>query len=130
MYYGHKKVPFCRYILDYQIATPLTLSLLEVMNRQSTCFLLALRQYFKMFLLLVVTNWIFKYIFQEMLSSSKTACRVQAFDLVLNFGVHAHLLEAIIGDDASTIEEEYSQVRWTVGIWVITHLTMIFPRKV
>ncbi|KAG4394785.1 hypothetical protein AAZX31_20G089100 [Glycine max] len=61
------------YILDYQIATPLTLSLLE-----------------------------------EMLSSSKTACRVQAFDLVLNFGVHAHLLEPIIVDDASPIEEEYS----------------------
>ena len=62
-----------------------------------------------MFLMLVVTYWIFKYIFQEMLSSSKTACRVQAFDLVLNFGVHAHLLEPIIVDDASTIEEEYSQ---------------------
>ncbi|KAG5074638.1 hypothetical protein JHK84_055869 [Glycine max] len=44
----------------------------------------------------------------EMLSSSKTACRVQAFDLVLNFGVHAHLLEPIIVDDASPIEEEYS----------------------
>ncbi|TKY50662.1 hypothetical protein E2542_SST22166 [Spatholobus suberectus] len=46
---------------------------------------------------------------EEMLSSSKTACRVQAFDLILNFGVHAHLLEPIIADDASTIEEEYSQ---------------------
>ncbi|KAL2602768.1 hypothetical protein AAZX31_10G274800 [Glycine max] len=62
------------YILDYRIATPLTLSLLE-----------------------------------EMLSSSKTAYRVQTFDLILNFGVHAHLLEPIIVDDASTIEEEYSQ---------------------
>ncbi|RDX62441.1 hypothetical protein CR513_59228, partial [Mucuna pruriens] len=46
---------------------------------------------------------------EEMLSSSKTACRVQAFDLIINFGVHAHLLEPIIADDASTIEEEYSQ---------------------
>ncbi|KAG4998731.1 hypothetical protein JHK85_030170 [Glycine max] len=45
----------------------------------------------------------------EMLSSSKTAYRVQTFDLILNFGVHAHLLEPIIVDDASTIEEEYSQ---------------------
>ncbi|XP_029126548.1 uncharacterized protein LOC109814062 isoform X2 [Cajanus cajan] len=62
------------YIFDSQIATPLTLSLLE-----------------------------------EMLSSSKTACRVQAFDLILNFAVHGHLLEPIIADDASTIEEEYSQ---------------------
>ena len=44
-----------------------------------------------------------------MLSSSKTACRVRAFDLILNLGVHAHLLEPVIADDASTIEEEYSQ---------------------
>ncbi|KAI4351056.1 hypothetical protein L6164_005443 [Bauhinia variegata] len=62
------------YVLDTQIAAPLTLSMLE-----------------------------------EMLSSSKTACRVRAFDLILNLGVHAHLLEPIISDDASTIEEEYSQ---------------------
>nr|KYP50761.1 hypothetical protein KK1_027451 [Cajanus cajan] len=46
---------------------------------------------------------------EEMLSSPKTACRVRAFDLILNLGVHAHLLEPIIADDASTIEEEYSQ---------------------
>ncbi|TKY64884.1 hypothetical protein E2542_SST07735 [Spatholobus suberectus] len=46
---------------------------------------------------------------EEMLSSSKAACRVRAFDLILNLGVHAHLLEPIIADDASTIEEEYSQ---------------------
>jgi len=44
-----------------------------------------------------------------MLSSSKTSCRVRAFDLILNLGVHAHLLEPIIANDASTIEEEYSQ---------------------
>lgn len=44
-----------------------------------------------------------------MLSSSKTACRVRAFDLILNLAVHAHLLEPIVADDASTIEEEYSQ---------------------
>ena len=43
-----------------------------------------------------------------MLSSSKTACRVRAFDLILNLGVHAHLLEPMTADDASTIEE-YSQ---------------------
>ena len=43
-----------------------------------------------------------------MLSSTKPACRARAFDLILNLGVHAHLLEPIITDDASTIEEEYS----------------------
>ncbi|XP_061362748.1 uncharacterized protein LOC133306443 [Gastrolobium bilobum] len=62
------------YVLDFRIATPLTLCMLE-----------------------------------EMLSSSETACRVRAFDLILNLGVHAHLLEPMITDDASTIEEEYSQ---------------------
>ncbi|XP_057441776.1 uncharacterized protein LOC130733571 isoform X1 [Lotus japonicus] len=62
------------YVLDSQIATPLTLAMLE-----------------------------------EMLSSSETACRVRAFDLILNLGVHAHLLEPTIVDDASIIEEEYSQ---------------------
>ncbi|XP_058774858.1 uncharacterized protein LOC131649129 isoform X3 [Vicia villosa] len=46
---------------------------------------------------------------EEMLSSSKTACRARAFDLILNLGVHAHLLEPMIADDTSTIEEEYSQ---------------------
>ncbi|KAJ1400180.1 hypothetical protein SESBI_29740 [Sesbania bispinosa] len=34
---------------------------------------------------------------------------VRAFDLILNLGVHAHLLEPMIVDDTSTIEEEYSQ---------------------
>ncbi|KAI9083405.1 hypothetical protein K1719_034619 [Acacia pycnantha] len=46
---------------------------------------------------------------EEMLSSSKTACRIRAFDLILNLGVHAHLLEPVMADDASAIEEEYSQ---------------------
>ncbi|BAT83059.1 hypothetical protein VIGAN_04015900 [Vigna angularis var. angularis] len=45
---------------------------------------------------------------EEMLSSN-TACRVRVFDLILNLGVHAHLLEPIVANDASTIEEEYSQ---------------------
>lgn len=48
-------------------------------------------------------------IFQEMLSSPKAACRVHAFDLVLNLGVHAHLLEPMMADDTSTIEDEYSE---------------------
>lgn len=44
-----------------------------------------------------------------MLSSPRTACRVRAFDLVLNLGVHAHLLEPMMTDDTSTIEDEYSE---------------------
>ncbi|XP_052312816.1 uncharacterized protein LOC7458591 isoform X1 [Populus trichocarpa] len=47
---------------------------------------------------------------EEMLNSSKAACRVRAFDLILNLGVHAHLLEPmLINDTSTTIEEEYSQ---------------------
>ncbi|KAK7295703.1 hypothetical protein RJT34_18614 [Clitoria ternatea] len=46
---------------------------------------------------------------EEILSSSKTACRARAFDIILNLGVHAHLLEPMTADDASTIEEEYAQ---------------------
>ncbi|KAK4835257.1 hypothetical protein QYF36_007544 [Acer negundo] len=46
---------------------------------------------------------------EEMLSSPRTACKVRAFDLILNLGVHAHLLEPMMTDDASTIEEEYLQ---------------------
>ncbi|WCJ19565.1 hypothetical protein M5689_001850 [Euphorbia peplus] len=46
---------------------------------------------------------------EEMLSSPKAACRVRAFDLILNLGVHGHLLEPMMVDSTSTIEEEYSQ---------------------
>ncbi|XVE69143.1 hypothetical protein DITRI_Ditri09bG0126900 [Diplodiscus trichospermus] len=46
---------------------------------------------------------------EEMISSSRTSCRVRAFDLILNLAVHAHLLEPMILDDNSAIEEEYSQ---------------------
>ncbi|CAN0837300.1 hypothetical protein LINGRAHAP2_LOCUS1766 [Linum grandiflorum] len=46
---------------------------------------------------------------EEMLSSPKAACRVRAFDLILNLGVHAHLLEPMMVGDTSTIEEEYAQ---------------------
>ncbi|XP_022745376.1 uncharacterized protein LOC111295869 isoform X2 [Durio zibethinus] len=46
---------------------------------------------------------------EEMLSSPRTACRVCAFDLILNLAVHAHLLEPMIIDDNLVIEEEYSQ---------------------
>ncbi|KAA8539438.1 hypothetical protein F0562_026130 [Nyssa sinensis] len=46
---------------------------------------------------------------EEMLSSPRLASRARAFDLILNLGVHAHLLEPNIPDDTSTIEEDYSQ---------------------
>uniref|UniRef100_A0A2P2LMU7 Uncharacterized protein MANES_10G033000 n=1 Tax=Rhizophora mucronata TaxID=61149 RepID=A0A2P2LMU7_RHIMU len=46
---------------------------------------------------------------EEMLSSPKATCRVRAFDLILNLGVHAHLLEPLMTDNTSTIEEEYPE---------------------
>lgn len=44
-----------------------------------------------------------------MISSPSLASRVRAFDLILNLGVHAQLLEPMVADDATTIEEDYSQ---------------------
>lgn len=44
-----------------------------------------------------------------MLNSPTATCRVRAFDFILNLGVHALLLEPMVTDDASTIEEDYSQ---------------------
>ncbi|XP_009347437.2 uncharacterized protein LOC103939111 isoform X1 [Pyrus x bretschneideri] len=46
---------------------------------------------------------------KEMLNSPRATCRNRAFDLILNLGVHAHLLEPMVTDNDSTIEEEYSQ---------------------
>lgn len=43
-----------------------------------------------------------------MLNSPRLASKYRAFDLILNLGVHAQLLEPLVADDASTIEE-YSQ---------------------
>lgn len=43
---------------------------------------------------------------EEMLNSPRLASRSRAFDLILNLGVHAHLLEPMILDDTSAIEEE------------------------
>ncbi|KAL4188937.1 hypothetical protein AMTRI_Chr08g204570 [Amborella trichopoda] len=45
---------------------------------------------------------------EEMLLSPKLTSRVRAFDLILNLGVHAHLLEPMLSDIPSTIEEEES----------------------
>ncbi|KAM1028676.1 hypothetical protein FF1_041233 [Malus domestica] len=46
---------------------------------------------------------------KEMLNSPRATCRNRAFDLILNLGVHAHLLEPMVTDNDSPIEEEYSQ---------------------
>ncbi|KAF8365032.1 hypothetical protein HHK36_032965 [Tetracentron sinense] len=46
---------------------------------------------------------------EEMLSSPRLGSRTRAFDLILNLGVHAHLLEPMLPDDSPTIEEECSQ---------------------
>lgn len=44
-----------------------------------------------------------------MISSPTLASRVRAFDLILNLGVHAHLLEPLAANDATAIEEDYPQ---------------------
>ncbi|XP_068634914.1 uncharacterized protein [Aristolochia californica] len=45
---------------------------------------------------------------EEMLRSQKVMSRVRAFDLILNLGVHAHLLEPMFPEMPPTIEEEES----------------------
>lgn len=42
-----------------------------------------------------------------MLTSTRLASKARAFDLILNLGVHAHLLEPLTTDDTPTIDEEY-----------------------
>ncbi|XP_042476064.1 uncharacterized protein LOC122057826 isoform X2 [Macadamia integrifolia] len=46
---------------------------------------------------------------EDMLSSPRLASKVRAFDLILNLGVHAHLLEPMLPDDPPSIGEESSQ---------------------
>ncbi|XP_022891445.1 uncharacterized protein LOC111406303 [Olea europaea var. sylvestris] len=46
-------------------------------------------------------------ILEDMLNSPKVMSKAQAFDLILNLGVHAHLLEPPAPDDTSAVEEEY-----------------------
>lgn len=98
------KILFCRYVLDSRTAAPLILSMLEVMHKKSTFF-----PVMTICICFIFTKLYFKCIFQEILSSAEAACRTRAFDLILNLGVHAQLLEPMIVNDASTIEEEYSQ---------------------
>lgn len=45
------------------------------------------------------------YVFQGMLSSQRVASRTRAFDLILNLGVHAHLLEPMLPEDTPITEE-------------------------
>ncbi|XAR66308.1 hypothetical protein NMG60_11012490 [Bertholletia excelsa] len=49
------------------------------------------------------------YMLQEMLSSPRLASRSRAFDLILNLGVHGHLLEPMKLNDTPIIEEDYPQ---------------------
>ena len=42
---------------------------------------------------------------QGMLSSQKTSTRTKALDLILNLGVHAHLLEPMVVEDAPLIDK-------------------------
>uniref|UniRef100_A0A0D9VAX2 Uncharacterized protein n=1 Tax=Leersia perrieri TaxID=77586 RepID=A0A0D9VAX2_9ORYZ len=45
------------------------------------------------------------YMLEGMLSSQKSPARTKAFDLILNLGIHAHLLEPMIVEDAQLIEK-------------------------
>ncbi|XP_075502706.1 LOW QUALITY PROTEIN: uncharacterized protein LOC142540441 [Primulina tabacum] len=62
------------YVLDSEIAAPLSLSMLE-----------------------------------DMLNSPRVMSKARAFDLILNLGVHAHLLEPPAPDGSTAIEEELSK---------------------
>ncbi|KAK9062979.1 hypothetical protein SSX86_016849 [Deinandra increscens subsp. villosa] len=87
------------YVLDSRVAAPLMLSMLEVLLLLHVCLI---------FLLLDTPSNYFPN-FQEMLSSSQLTSKVRVFDVILNLGVHGHLLEPLLADDASIIEEEYTQ---------------------
>jgi hypothetical protein len=45
------------------------------------------------------------YMLEGMLSSQKTSARTKALDLILNLGVHAHLLEPMVVQDAPLIDK-------------------------
>ncbi|KAK6145335.1 hypothetical protein DH2020_022155 [Rehmannia glutinosa] len=46
---------------------------------------------------------------EDMLNSPNVMSKARAFDLIINLGVHAHLLEPPAPDGSTTIEEQYSQ---------------------
>nr|XP_027104507.1 uncharacterized protein LOC113725505 isoform X2 [Coffea arabica] len=49
------------------------------------------------------------FMLEEMLNSPRLVSKTRAFDLILNLGVHAHLLEPPLQDEDSPVDEEYSQ---------------------
>lgn len=49
------------------------------------------------------------FMLEEMLNSPRLVSKTRAFDLILNLGVHAHLLEPPPQDEDSPVDEEYSQ---------------------
>ncbi|KMT17499.1 hypothetical protein BVRB_2g037810 [Beta vulgaris subsp. vulgaris] len=46
---------------------------------------------------------------EDMVCSPKLSSRTRSFDLILNLAVHAHLLDPVVPDGVSTIDEDYSQ---------------------
>lgn len=46
---------------------------------------------------------------EDMVLSPRLSSKTRAFDLILNLAVHAHLLEPVVPDEVSTIEEDYPQ---------------------
>ncbi|KAJ6820092.1 uncharacterized protein M6B38_399295 [Iris pallida] len=46
---------------------------------------------------------------ENMLDSQRVTSRTRVFDIILNLGVHAHLLEPVMHEDPPTIEEEVPQ---------------------
>ncbi|XP_021771175.1 uncharacterized protein LOC110735298 isoform X2 [Chenopodium quinoa] len=46
---------------------------------------------------------------EDMVCSPRLSSRTRAFDLILNLAVHAHLLEPVVLDDVTTIDEDYPQ---------------------
>ncbi|RAL36992.1 hypothetical protein DM860_003914 [Cuscuta australis] len=46
---------------------------------------------------------------EEMINAPQPGSKDRAFDLILNLGIHAHLLEPPAADEASSIAEEYSE---------------------
>lgn len=49
------------------------------------------------------------FVFQDMLSSSTVSLRVRVFDVIMNLGVHAHLLEPMFTENSNNNEEKCSR---------------------
>ncbi|KAI3470701.1 hypothetical protein Pfo_027364 [Paulownia fortunei] len=69
---------------------------------------------------------------EDMLNSPSMMSKARAFDLIINLGVHAHLLEPPAPDGSTTIEEQYSQEAYfDNGTQVSSHgkIESDFPKK-